>query len=76
MRTNLPIPPEPKFTDDAGRQWYVFAIQYRHEIDDMTLSAYILAIDHAHAEEQLEFIRANGYVSANVSGYFRKEGTK
>ena len=74
MRANLPLPPDPEFRDDAGRQWFVYCIQFRHEIDDMTLSAYILAIDYAHACEQLEYIRSHGYVSNRIEAFVPNGG--
>lgn len=54
-------------TDDAGRTWHKFAMQYYHPLDDMYLTVEVWAIDLADAEERLEFIKQNGEIKGRIT---------
>jgi hypothetical protein len=56
------------YIDEKGRTWNKFTISYKHEIDDMTFSFQIWAIDYADAVERLEMIKANGKVDGQLVG--------
>lgn len=52
--------------DDAGRTWHLFSVTYHHPLDNQTFSFSIYAIDHADAEERLEFIKHNAFVDGKI----------
>jgi hypothetical protein len=54
------------FIDEKGRTWNEFTVSYRHELDDVTFSFTIWAIDIADAIERLEMIKANGVVDGQL----------
>jgi hypothetical protein len=54
------------YIDEKGRTWNEFTISYRHELDNMTFSFKIWAIDMADAIERLEMIKANGVVDGEI----------
>jgi hypothetical protein len=59
------------YIDEKGHKWNEFTISYRHEIDDMTFTFTIWAIDFADAIERLEMIKANGKVDGQLVGVVR-----
>lgn len=59
---------EPKYIDEAGRTWLKFTVSFRNEIDDMTFSISLWAIDLAHAEDQLHWLKQNGKVDGQIVG--------
>lgn len=54
------------YTDSKGRTWQKFAIEYKHEVDDMVFVFDIWAIDWADAEERLNYINQNGHVLGRI----------
>jgi hypothetical protein len=57
---------EHTYIDEKGRTWNEFRVSYRHELDDVTFSFSIWAIDIADAIERLEMIKANGVVDGKL----------
>jgi hypothetical protein len=57
---------EHTFIDEKGRTWNEFTVSYRHELDDVTFSFSIWAIDIADAIERLDMIKANGVVDGKL----------
>lgn len=54
------------YIDSKGRTWHKFSISYRHELDEMTFSFDIWAIDYDDALERLAFIKENAKLDGKV----------
>lgn len=55
-----------KYTDEKGRTWHKFSLEWCNEVDSQTFSTEIWAIDYAHAVDQLEHIKLNGKISGQL----------
>ena len=53
--------------DDKGRTWHEFTCSYKHEIDDLSYTFSIWAIDFADAAERLNYIGSNGVVDGAIN---------
>jgi hypothetical protein len=58
-----------EYIDPKGRIWNPFTVSFTNETDDQSFAFTIFAIDHAHAVEQLQWIRENGKVDGQIVEY-------
>lgn len=59
------------YTDEQGRTWLPFDLEWRNEIDDQTFSTTLWAIDLAHAQDQLDHIKLNGRITGQIVGILK-----
>ena len=55
------------YKDAQGIVWQKFIMEYRHEVDGMTFTIDLWAVDFADAAERLEFIKQNGKIIGRVT---------
>lgn len=55
-----------KYIDESGRTWLPFTASFLNEIDGLTFSFTIYAIDAAHAEDQMHWLRQNGKIDGEL----------
>jgi len=54
------------YIDERGRTWLPFAFKFRNETDGMTFGFEIYAIDRAHAEDQLSWLKQNAELLGEI----------